>query len=75
LYFLKGNDHRELNLTQSKEILNIVESSDLTTSAFVYNNYELRRKYHSWMKALPWIKPHYAIKSNPSIPLLQDLIE
>jgi diaminopimelate decarboxylase len=27
------------------------------------------------MKALPWIKPHYAIKSNPSIPLLQDLIE
>ena len=27
------------------------------------------------MKALPWIKPHYAIKSNPSTPLLQDLIQ
>lgn len=75
LYFLKGNDLRELNLPQEKQILNIIENSDLTTSAFVYNSNELKRKYKSWMKSLPWIKPHYAIKSNPSTPLLQDLIE
>lgn len=29
----------------------------------------------NWMKTFPWIKPHYAIKSNPSIPILKDFIE
>ena len=31
------------------------------------------RKLSVWKKALPWIKPHYAIKSNPALPLLNDL--
>jgi ornithine decarboxylase len=26
-----------------------------------------------WKKNLPWIMPLYAIKSNPAIPLLNDL--
>lgn len=36
---------------------------------------EAKRKYKAWTQALPWIKPHYAIKANPAQPLLQDLIE
>lgn len=75
LYFLRGNDHRELNLTHEKEILNLIETSDLKTSSFIYNSYEANRKYQAWTKALPWIKPHYAIKANPALPLLQDLIQ
>lgn len=74
LYFLKGNDQRELNLSHEKEIFNLIESSDLKTSSFIYNSYEARRKYQAWTKAFPWIKPHYAIKANPAQPLLQDLI-
>jgi diaminopimelate decarboxylase len=31
------------------------------------------RKFDDWGKALPWIKAHYAIKSNPAFPLLNDL--
>jgi len=31
------------------------------------------RKFTAWHKQLPWIKAHYAIKANPSIPLLKDL--
>jgi ornithine decarboxylase len=31
------------------------------------------RKYEDWNKSLPWIKAHYAIKSNPALPLLNDL--
>ena len=41
----------------------------------MYNSHEAKRKYRAWTKALPWIKPHYAIKANPATPLLQDLIE
>jgi ornithine decarboxylase len=38
----------------------------------LYNETEARRKLGAWKKALPWIKPHYAIKSNPAMPLLND---
>jgi diaminopimelate decarboxylase len=52
----------------------MIQSSDLKTSTFVYNSYEAKRKYKAWVKALPWIKPHFAIKSNPALPFLKDLI-
>jgi len=32
------------------------------------------RKFRAWNEHLPWIKAHYAIKSNPSTPLLKDLV-
>lgn len=35
----------------------------------VYNSHEANRKLDNWHKSLPWIRPFYAIKSNP-IPLL-----
>lgn len=41
----------------------------------IYNSGETRRKYNKWVQTFPWIKPHYAIKSNPSLPILMDLIE
>lgn len=41
----------------------------------LYNSTELSRKVRNWKKALPWIAPHYAIKSNPSMPILNDLQE
>lgn len=25
------------------------------------------------MNTFPWIKPHYAVKSNPSLPIIEDL--
>jgi ornithine decarboxylase len=31
------------------------------------------RKFEDWNKTFPWIKAHYAIKSNPALPLLRDL--
>ena len=29
----------------------------------------------AWQKSLPWIKPHYAIKSNPYEEVVQDFLE
>jgi diaminopimelate decarboxylase len=52
----------------------MITSNSLKTSTYVYNSSEAKRKYRNWVETFPWIKPHYAIKSNPSLPLLQDLI-
>ena len=33
----------------------------------------MNRKINDWKKKLPWIKPFYALKSNPLEPLVKDL--
>lgn len=39
----------------------------------MYNPIEASNKLSAWKNALPWIKPHYAIKSNPTFDLVEDL--
>lgn len=73
LYFLKGNDQRLLSRNQAEEINQIILENNLQTSCLVYNENEAVRKLAAWKSALPWIKPHYAIKSNPALPILNDL--
>ena len=73
LYFLKGNDDRLLSSEQAKQINAIISNNKLQTSCLLYNPSESTRKFDNWAKALPWIKAHYAIKSNPALPLLNDL--
>lgn len=73
VYFAKGNDPRLLNIHQQIEISNFVSKDNLSSSILVYNPIEASRKIAAWKKALPWIKPHYAIKSSPSMDLIKDL--
>ena len=73
VYFLKGNDSRLLNIQQQHEISNFVADDTLSSSILVYNPNEAIAKISAWKKALPWIKPHYAIKSNPTKQLIEDL--
>lgn len=73
VYFLKGNDPRLLNLDQQKEIAGFVAKDNLATSILVYNPAEALQKMNNWKNALPWIQPHYAIKSCPSMELIKDL--
>ena len=40
----------------------------------LYNPTEATRKLANWKKALPWIKPHYAIKSNPYEGMVSDIL-
>lgn len=72
LYFLKGNDERLLSSEQAKQIDSIISSNNLQTSCLLYNPAEAMRKFDNWATSLPWIKAHYAIKSNPALPLLND---
>lgn len=44
-------------------------------SAFLYNPNQTKRKIRTWKEKLPWITPHYAMKSNPTEIILKDLIE
>jgi len=73
VYFLKGNDSRLLNLSQQLEISSFISSDNLSSSCLVYNPTEASRKLSAWKNTLPWIKPHYAIKSNPTMELIKDL--
>jgi diaminopimelate decarboxylase len=73
VYFLKGNDERLLGLDQAKQVEQMLHENNLQTSCLIYNEEEAMRKLSIWNKTLPWIKPHYAIKSNPALPLLNDL--
>ena len=39
----------------------------------VYNSFEANRKIQNWFSTLPWIRPYYAIKSNPISLLCKEL--
>lgn len=73
VYFAKGNDPRILNINQQLEISNFIQKDNLSSSILIYNPVEAKNKINAWKKSLPWIKPHYAIKSSPSMDLIKDL--
>jgi diaminopimelate decarboxylase len=74
VYYLKGNDSRLLNIPQQLAISSMIESDKLSSSCLVYNPTEALRKISTWKKTFPWIKPHYAVKSNPHKFILADLV-
>lgn len=73
VYFLRGNDPQLLSLDHQKEIANFISKDCLSSSLLIYNPAEAARKIKAWKAALPWIQPHYAIKSCPSMDLIKDL--
>lgn len=75
VYFLKGNDPRDLSVNHQKEIANFIAKDTLSSSLLIYNPAEAERKITAWRNALPWIEPHYAIKSCPSMDLIKDFAE
>lgn len=40
----------------------------------MYNTLEVKNKILNWKSKLPWITPHYALKSNPIEPIVHDVI-
>lgn len=52
----------------------MVREDPFGASFLIYNRYEALSKLAAWKRALPWITPHYAIKSNPIKPLLQEIL-
>lgn len=50
----------------------MIHKDPLGHSFLVYNPNEAVNKLRNWNKTLPWITPHYAIKSNPIKPLLHE---
>lgn len=73
VYFLKGNEPRLLSEEQQKQIAGFVAKDSLSSSFLVYNPAEALRRITNWKNSLPWIQPHYAIKSCPSMDLIKDL--
>lgn len=74
VYFLKGTDPRPLHISQQQAISSFVKADDMSTSFLVYNPIQAVRKLKNWQKVLPWIQPHYAIKSNPYDDIVTDFV-
>jgi diaminopimelate decarboxylase len=73
-FFLHGTDTRPLPYHMQNQIRTLINYTDPCSASFLlYNSHEAQRKLKNWKAALPWIHPHYAIKSNPIKPLLEDL--
>lgn len=73
-YFMKGTDTNTLSLKSQKRLLSFIDSDPLSSSFLIYNSNYTLSKIKTWQKKLPWIKPFYAIKSNPIQPLLTDVV-
>lgn len=73
VFFLRGTDARLLTPHQQLEISDFVNKQPKSTSFMVYNSHEAQRKLTNWQMSLPWIRPFYAIKSNPLNCLLKEL--
>ena len=73
VYFLKGTDARLLNHAQQLEFQKMVDQDPLSSSFLVYNSQQVTTKINNWYSRLPWIRPFYAIKSNPINCLLKEL--
>jgi diaminopimelate decarboxylase len=73
-YFLHGTDNRQLPYHMQNQLNSLIRYTDPNSSSFlIYNSHEAQRKIKNWKTTLPWIHAHYAIKSNPITPLLEDL--
>jgi len=45
----------------------------LSDSFLTYDTKSVQERIYDWKTKLPWIKPHYAVKSNPIGQLLEDV--
>lgn len=46
-----------------------------TENRWIYDKTSVYRQLSNWHECIPWIKPYYAIKSNPSSYLLEDIVK
>ena len=74
LYLLRGKDPRPLSGTQAEEVSTIMGLHNFHNSFMLYNESEVARKINNWREALPWIQIHFAVKSSPSQPILEDML-
>lgn len=71
--FMRGTDTQFLSLAAQRRFISFIDSDPLSSSFLIYNSKYTLQKIATWKRVLPWIKPFYAIKSNPIMPLVQDV--
>ncbi|VVU94769.1 Pyridoxal-dependent decarboxylase, pyridoxal binding domain [seawater metagenome] len=67
IYIVKNIHNKDVDT----DVLDIINKND--GSFYIFNNKELEKKIKLWNKYFRFIIPHYAIKSNPYIPLINTL--
>lgn len=75
LYFMRGTDPTLLNPKQQKSIHQILSTYHHSSSFLLFNPQAVRNKLLSWNRQLPWIRPYYAVKSNPIDVMLKEVVK
>jgi len=71
---MRGPDKKQIAMKEQRRIIDSIAQDNYSESFLLYNSDTLLNKFQSWKKTFPWIAPHYAIKSNPIKPMLDDLV-
>jgi hypothetical protein len=65
VYFLKGRATSLLSPAQQELIRPIIQKDQFADSFMLFDGRAVQAKVDAWRQALPWVRPYYAVKSNP----------
>lgn len=65
VFFMRGRGSIQMPLSQRFNIRPIINKNPYADSFMLYNTTAIMEKARAWKTRLHWIKPFYAMKSNP----------
>ena len=74
VFFMRGRGSTQMPLSQRSNIRSLINKNPYSDSFMLYNSTAIMEKAKAWKTRLPWIKPFYAMKSNPMPRVIKDAI-
>ena len=73
VHFMRGNTLKQLSPDDRHQFLQFIAEDPQSDSFLTYDERFTQQRIQEWKQKLPWIKPFYAIKSNPLTNILHDV--
>lgn len=73
VHFMKGRSNEILNFVNQEKFCKFIAEDPQSASFLTYDKSSVQAKIANWTQNLPWIQPHYAVKSNPIEHLIKDV--
>jgi ornithine decarboxylase len=74
VYFLRGRGASRLDAFQKESVHTLINKNQQADSFFLYDSEAVKRQLTGWKARLPWIRPFYAMKSNPLPSIIRDAV-
>lgn len=73
VHFMKGRSNEILSNVNQEKFCKFIAEDPNSASFLTYDRSSVQNKILNWTQKLPWIQPHYAVKSNPIQQLIKDV--